>query len=76
MDKEDARRILSILDEVDFETRLTKGKGATSSALIAYAKGMGLSIMRLDELIEVFIKAGIIHKKFIGKRCYFRLGES
>ena len=76
MDKEDTRKILIILNQVDFEERFTHGKGATNSALIAYAHGLQLPIMKLDALLEVFIKAGIIHKKLIGERYYYRLGES
>ena len=74
MDREDARKMLIILGELDFELSFTK-KGATNSALIAYAHGLNLPIDKLDSLLEVFIKAGIIHKKLIGERYYYRLGE-
>jgi len=73
--KEDARKMLFILHEIDFETKMTKGKGATISALMSYARGMQLPIMKFGELIDVFIKAGVIHQKLIGKRWYYRLGE-
>lgn len=76
MEKEDARRMFIILSEISIEEDLSKGKGATNSALIAYAHGVNLSLNKLDGLLEVFIKAGIIHKKLIGERYYYRLGES
>jgi len=79
MNREDARVLLSILGELDFEYRFTKDKGATISALRALANGHahagGINNERLEELLEVFIRANIIHKVRIGKRFFYRLGE-
>jgi len=76
MKKEDAWKILLVVNQIDREERITNGKGATNSALIAFATGVGIPIMKLDEMLKPFIDAGIIHKKLIGKRYYYKLGEA